>query len=205
MHARTHTHLTALCSGLPGWAGTRKVKPVWILLKQETVSGSGISWAICKSAPHHSTLAPHHSVFYMSDALPAFLLGYIWNYRYYTRAKAKFAVGPAASRLPSIAPQQRRVNACSAMSVYIVAEHRYANGCKQHIFMTGLLLKIAWFKWSVPLVEDILKCTDDEVLLCREDIDGLLCIPVDLSSSSSYAPTFRPGNSSLPGNSIVTW
>ena len=25
-------------------AGTRKVKPIWILLKQETVSGSGISW-----------------------------------------------------------------------------------------------------------------------------------------------------------------
>jgi len=43
----THTRLMALCAGLPGWAGTRKVKPVWILLKQETVSGSGISWAIC--------------------------------------------------------------------------------------------------------------------------------------------------------------
>jgi len=24
-------------------------EPIWILLKQETVSGSGISWAICKS------------------------------------------------------------------------------------------------------------------------------------------------------------
>ena len=47
----THTRLTALFPGLPGWAGTGKVKPIWILLKQETVSGSGISWAICKSAP----------------------------------------------------------------------------------------------------------------------------------------------------------
>ena len=28
----------------------QKGKPIWILLKQETVSGSGISWAICKSA-----------------------------------------------------------------------------------------------------------------------------------------------------------
>jgi len=46
-----HTHLTALCPGLPVSAGTRKVKQVWILLKQETVSGSGISWAVCKSAP----------------------------------------------------------------------------------------------------------------------------------------------------------
>jgi len=70
----THTRLLALCQGLPGWAGTRKVKPIWILLKQQTVSGSGISWAICKSA-HRSrqitTPAPHHSVFYRPDALPA--------------------------------------------------------------------------------------------------------------------------------------
>ena len=62
----THTRLTALCPGLPGSAGTRKVKAIWILLKQETVSGSGISWAICKSAPcsrQTTTPAPHHSVF----------------------------------------------------------------------------------------------------------------------------------------------
>ena len=41
-----------------------QVKPIWILLKQETVSGSGISWAICKSAPRSrqiTTPAPHHS------------------------------------------------------------------------------------------------------------------------------------------------
>ena len=50
----------------------QKVKPVRILLKQETASGSGIS--ICKSAPRSrqiTTLAPHHSVFYRPDALPA--------------------------------------------------------------------------------------------------------------------------------------
>jgi len=41
----THTRLMALFPELPGWAGTRKVKPIWILLKQATVSGSGISWA----------------------------------------------------------------------------------------------------------------------------------------------------------------
>ena len=60
--------------GLPRWACTRKVKPIWILVKQETVSGSGISWAICKSAPHSrqiTTPAPHHSVFCRPDALPA--------------------------------------------------------------------------------------------------------------------------------------
>ena len=55
-------------------ADTRKVKPILIVLKQETVSGNGISWAICKSAPHSrqiTTPAPHHSVFYRPDALPA--------------------------------------------------------------------------------------------------------------------------------------
>jgi len=36
---------TGLCPRLPRWAGTGKVKPIWILLKQETMSGSGISWA----------------------------------------------------------------------------------------------------------------------------------------------------------------
>ena len=49
-HTHTHICLTALFLGLPGSASTSKVKPIWSLLKQETVSGSGISWAICKSA-----------------------------------------------------------------------------------------------------------------------------------------------------------
>jgi len=70
-----HTHLIFWITGLPVWAGTRKVKPIWILLKRETVSGSGISWAICKSATPRSrqiaTPAPHRSVVYRPDALPA--------------------------------------------------------------------------------------------------------------------------------------
>ena len=70
-HTHTHTRLTALFPGLPGWAGTRKVKPIWILLEQATMSGSGISWAICMSAPRSRQItmpAPHHSVFYRPDA-----------------------------------------------------------------------------------------------------------------------------------------
>jgi len=47
MATHTHTRLTTLCPILPGRANTRKVKPIWILLKHETVSGRGISWAIC--------------------------------------------------------------------------------------------------------------------------------------------------------------
>jgi len=45
--AHTHTHLTALFLGLPRWAGTR----IWILLKQETVSGSGWESASLHLAP----------------------------------------------------------------------------------------------------------------------------------------------------------
>ena len=73
---RTHTHTHPFNGpflGLPRSAGTRKVKPIWILLEQETVSGSGISWAICKSAPRSrqiTTPAHHYSVFYRPDALP---------------------------------------------------------------------------------------------------------------------------------------
>ena len=72
-YTNTHTRLTALFPGLPRWAGTRKVKPIWILLKQETVRGSGISWAICKSVPcsrQITTPASQCSVFYRPGALP---------------------------------------------------------------------------------------------------------------------------------------
>ena len=44
---------------------TRKVKTNLDLLEQEIVSGSGISWAICKSAPRLRQItkpASHHSV-----------------------------------------------------------------------------------------------------------------------------------------------
>ena len=60
-----HTRLTALCPGLPRWASTRKVKPIRILLKQETVRGSGISWAYANLhiTPDRAMPVPHHSSF----------------------------------------------------------------------------------------------------------------------------------------------
>jgi len=44
------------------------------LVEQKIVNGTGISWAICKSAPWPRQMtmpAPHHSVFYRPDALSA--------------------------------------------------------------------------------------------------------------------------------------
>jgi len=73
-NTHTHTCLTALFPGLPRWASTRKIKAIWILLEHETVSGGDLSWAICKSAScsrQTTMLAPHHSVLYRPDALPA--------------------------------------------------------------------------------------------------------------------------------------
>ena len=74
-HTHTHTRLTALCPGLPGWASTKKAKPIWILLKQKD---SEWQWhqlghmQVCTSlqTDNHAS-SPHHSVFYRPDALPA--------------------------------------------------------------------------------------------------------------------------------------
>ena len=79
----THTHTTVLLllwnlSGTTRMSRyqkgkTRKVKINLDLLEQEIVSGSGISWAICKSAPHPRQPHQHPTTqfFYRPDALPA--------------------------------------------------------------------------------------------------------------------------------------
>ena len=61
-------------SGTTQLSRYQKGKTSLDLLEQEIVSGSGISWAICKSAPRPrqiTTPTSHHSVFYRPDALPA--------------------------------------------------------------------------------------------------------------------------------------
>jgi len=72
---RTHTHqFNDPLSGTTRVSQYQQGKTNLILLKQDTVSGSGISWAVCKSAPRSrqiTTPAPHQSVYYRSDALPA--------------------------------------------------------------------------------------------------------------------------------------
>ena len=73
-HTHTHTHTRPFNSPLSGTTRVSQYRSIWILLKQVTVSGNGISWAICKPAARSrqtTTPAPHHSVFYRPDALPA--------------------------------------------------------------------------------------------------------------------------------------
>jgi len=64
---KTNTHLTALFQDNPGEPVPVRENQSGFSLKQETVSGSGISWAICKSASRSrqiTTPVPDHSVFY---------------------------------------------------------------------------------------------------------------------------------------------
>jgi len=65
--SHTHTHtFNGPFSRTTQVSRYQKGKPIWILLKQETVSGNTISWATCKSAPPSRQItmpAPHHSVF----------------------------------------------------------------------------------------------------------------------------------------------
>ena len=89
------------CPGLPRWVGIRKVKPIWISLEQEAVSSSGISWAICKSAPSSRQItmpAPHHSIFLQAgcpsccptNSVKALKAVVPDNYNYYNHLTASF-------------------------------------------------------------------------------------------------------------------
>ena len=75
LHSTQHRHkhpFNGPFSGTTRVNRYQKGKPIWILLKQQTVSG--ISWDICKSATRSRQItmpAPHHSVFYRPDALAA--------------------------------------------------------------------------------------------------------------------------------------
>ena len=119
-HTHTHTRLTALCPGLPGWAGTRNVKPIWILLKQETVSGIGISWAICKSARRSRQItmpAPHHSRFF-------------------------------TGRMPFLAPNQQRQSTEGTRSAIISKSNSQSNLCSKNCVLLFVICCGMWTVFS---------------------------------------------------------
>ena len=103
-HTHTHAHLMALCPGLPGWAGTRKVNQSGFYWSKRQCVAVEISWAICKSAPRSTqitTPAPHRAVFYRPDALPAtqpskhwrqIILHRVWQKTYFITEQCKCAL-----------------------------------------------------------------------------------------------------------------
>ena len=61
-HTHSHTHpFNGPLSRTTRVSRYQKGKPIWILLNQETVSGSGISWTICKSALRSRQIDNHAS------------------------------------------------------------------------------------------------------------------------------------------------
>jgi len=73
-HKHTYTSVYGPLDFDRDYPGEPVPAPIWILLKQKTVSGNGISWAICISAPHPRQITmptSYHSVYYRPDALPA--------------------------------------------------------------------------------------------------------------------------------------
>ena len=76
MREHTHTHTQPFNGPLSRTTRVsqyQKGKTNLDFTKQETVSGSGITWAVCKSAPCSRQItmpAPHHS-FYRPDACPS--------------------------------------------------------------------------------------------------------------------------------------
>jgi len=75
LHTRTHTHpFYSPMDFVWDYPGETVPEPIWIILKQETLSGCGISSAVCKSAPSSRQITmpvAHPSNFYRLDALPA--------------------------------------------------------------------------------------------------------------------------------------
>jgi len=75
LHYYTTTVLwpTGLCLGLPGWAGTRKVKPVWIYCskRQWVAVASAEHMQICISSQTDNLASIPPFSFYRPDALPA--------------------------------------------------------------------------------------------------------------------------------------
>ena len=73
-YTHTHTRLTAFFCDYSGEPVPERENQSGFYWSKKTVSGSGISWDVCKSACRSrqiTTPAPHHSVFYRPDALPA--------------------------------------------------------------------------------------------------------------------------------------
>ena len=70
----THPFNSLFFRDYPGEPVPERKKPIWILLKQETASGSGISWAImqvCTSLQTDNHASTPTQFLQVGDALPA--------------------------------------------------------------------------------------------------------------------------------------
>ena len=99
-HTHTHTRLTALCPELPGWDGTRKVKPIWIL--------------------HITMPAPHHSVFYRTDVLSAVQPTVSKHWRQNINEASNLKITSTSWQIEVLDPIQHKFKNCRHLCVYSV-------------------------------------------------------------------------------------
>ena len=176
----THICFTALLtlSVITRVSWYQKGKPIWILLKQETMSGSGISWAICISAPRPRQItmpAPHHSVFYRPDALSATqpTASKHWRYvllqtrnsfygtRYLSHCSTRFAFNPLfVNWVTSLTPRSRDVIGHVTIGPQLVVSYwssvdSMSLSCTvaeilsvKNNWVTSLTLGVTWRHWS---------------------------------------------------------
>ena len=113
-YLHTHTHpFDGPLSGTTRVSRYQKGKPIWILLKQETVSGSGISWVICKSASRSRQI---------TTPIPT----------------TQFFTG----RMPFLPPNQQRqsTEGTNSKSTSKVKKHRQPNKTTFHMWVSLTLL-----------------------------------------------------------------
>jgi len=192
-----HTRLTALFLGLPGWAGIRKVKPIRILLKQETVSGTVISCTLLQtdnqtSIPPLSFLQAGCPSFHPTNSVKALKAKtlrqttlHMQQHVMHRDAAWKYWKGKVVSGL----------NACHAMPCLIKFQLKFKLGF-QCIFI-WLAKKCIKFHWNIPLdSENISKSQEITLLPLLESIHALIywtkhCRQTDamVSSTAEYKYT----------------
>ena len=108
-------------------------------------SGSGISWAICKSAPRSRQIAmpaPHRSVFYSPDALPAAqpTASKHWRHKHWRLNTDLYIICVVCSLLESKREADRcgqsKWNLCSVRSE--AAGEAFCNSCQQSVLWRQL-------------------------------------------------------------------
>ena len=108
-------------------------------------SGSGISWAICKSAPRSRQIAmpaPHRSVFYRPDALPAAqpTASKHWRHKHWRLNTDLYIICVVCSLLESKREADRcgqsKWNLCSVRSE--AAGEAFCNSCQQSVLWRQL-------------------------------------------------------------------
>ena len=143
-HTHTHTRLMALFPGLPVWAGTRKVKPIWILLKQGLVAvASAGPYASLHLAPGRLPCQhPTAQFFYRPDALPAAqpTASKHWRHKHWRLNTDLYIICVVCSLLESKREADRcgqsKWNLCSVRSE--AAGEAFCNSCQQSVLWRQL-------------------------------------------------------------------